>query len=210
MIRRPPRSTHCISSAASDVYKRQVSTQSTWDYRPVLVHRFIGQIFVEHYLGDVKSLVSQSLHFARALLVKNSHHGLLVEHQRAARAIHFAEYLSGLHHPGLVVMFYFIFLGTIRKGQNHRYHKRKEDDFTSCLHTGCCLNLQKYKNDSLMCQCANLLMCQFYAKQRIIKKPVTLRNRLLEINSLTLIQCNRVMLTVGSFCNAIEHQLRQL
>eukprot|EP00825_Cyclidium_porcatum_P047674 TRINITY_DN7795_c0_g1_i3.p2 TRINITY_DN7795_c0_g1~~TRINITY_DN7795_c0_g1_i3.p2 ORF type:complete len:129 (-),score=43.10 TRINITY_DN7795_c0_g1_i3:95-481(-) len=31
MIRRPPRSTHCISSAASDVYKRQVSTQSTWD-----------------------------------------------------------------------------------------------------------------------------------------------------------------------------------
>eukprot|EP00825_Cyclidium_porcatum_P012438 TRINITY_DN16493_c0_g1_i1.p1 TRINITY_DN16493_c0_g1~~TRINITY_DN16493_c0_g1_i1.p1 ORF type:complete len:226 (-),score=35.01 TRINITY_DN16493_c0_g1_i1:986-1663(-) len=31
MRRRPPRSTHCISSAASDVYKRQVSTQSTWD-----------------------------------------------------------------------------------------------------------------------------------------------------------------------------------
>eukprot|EP00969_Alexandrium_andersonii_P105687 4662771-Alexandrium_andersonii.AAC.1 len=24
MIRRPPRSTHCVSSAASDVYKRQV------------------------------------------------------------------------------------------------------------------------------------------------------------------------------------------
>ena len=28
MIRRPPRSTHCISSAASDVYKRQ--TKSSW------------------------------------------------------------------------------------------------------------------------------------------------------------------------------------
>ena len=28
MIRRPPRSTHCISSAASDVYKRQVLTSS--------------------------------------------------------------------------------------------------------------------------------------------------------------------------------------
>eukprot|EP00825_Cyclidium_porcatum_P002990 TRINITY_DN11391_c0_g2_i5.p1 TRINITY_DN11391_c0_g2~~TRINITY_DN11391_c0_g2_i5.p1 ORF type:complete len:135 (+),score=38.55 TRINITY_DN11391_c0_g2_i5:93-497(+) len=27
MIRRPPRSTHCISSAASDVYKRQVQGQ---------------------------------------------------------------------------------------------------------------------------------------------------------------------------------------
>jgi len=26
MIRRPPRSTHCISSAASDVYKRQAET----------------------------------------------------------------------------------------------------------------------------------------------------------------------------------------
>eukprot|EP00831_Metopus_contortus_P014882 TRINITY_DN16171_c0_g1_i3.p1 TRINITY_DN16171_c0_g1~~TRINITY_DN16171_c0_g1_i3.p1 ORF type:complete len:140 (-),score=41.76 TRINITY_DN16171_c0_g1_i3:163-582(-) len=30
MIRRPPRSTQGVSSAASDVYKRQVSTQSTW------------------------------------------------------------------------------------------------------------------------------------------------------------------------------------
>eukprot|EP01016_Furgasonia_blochmanni_P055578 TRINITY_DN932_c0_g2_i1.p2 TRINITY_DN932_c0_g2~~TRINITY_DN932_c0_g2_i1.p2 ORF type:complete len:219 (+),score=107.98 TRINITY_DN932_c0_g2_i1:81-737(+) len=30
MIRRPPRSTQSRSSAASDVYKRQVSTQSTW------------------------------------------------------------------------------------------------------------------------------------------------------------------------------------
>eukprot|EP00826_Nyctotherus_ovalis_P050321 TRINITY_DN6152_c0_g2_i5.p1 TRINITY_DN6152_c0_g2~~TRINITY_DN6152_c0_g2_i5.p1 ORF type:complete len:221 (-),score=68.16 TRINITY_DN6152_c0_g2_i5:128-733(-) len=27
MLRRPPRSTHCISSAASDVYKRQVATR---------------------------------------------------------------------------------------------------------------------------------------------------------------------------------------
>ena len=31
MIRRPPRSTHCISSAASDVYKRQVRTWSEGD-----------------------------------------------------------------------------------------------------------------------------------------------------------------------------------
>eukprot|EP00831_Metopus_contortus_P073858 TRINITY_DN673_c0_g1_i1.p3 TRINITY_DN673_c0_g1~~TRINITY_DN673_c0_g1_i1.p3 ORF type:complete len:102 (-),score=32.24 TRINITY_DN673_c0_g1_i1:562-867(-) len=33
MIRRPPRSTQGVSSAASDVYKRQVSTQSTWEYK---------------------------------------------------------------------------------------------------------------------------------------------------------------------------------
>eukprot|EP00831_Metopus_contortus_P050063 TRINITY_DN4196_c0_g2_i3.p1 TRINITY_DN4196_c0_g2~~TRINITY_DN4196_c0_g2_i3.p1 ORF type:complete len:517 (-),score=158.85 TRINITY_DN4196_c0_g2_i3:161-1711(-) len=32
MIRRPPRSTQGVSSAASDVYKRQVSTQSTWEF----------------------------------------------------------------------------------------------------------------------------------------------------------------------------------
>ena len=32
MIRRPPRSTHCISSAASDVYKRQVYNQSNDRY----------------------------------------------------------------------------------------------------------------------------------------------------------------------------------
>jgi len=29
MIRRPPRSTHCISSAASDVYKRQERREAT-------------------------------------------------------------------------------------------------------------------------------------------------------------------------------------
>ena len=36
MIRRPPRSTHCISSAASDVYKRQVSIVQE-DQPPYLV-----------------------------------------------------------------------------------------------------------------------------------------------------------------------------
>eukprot|EP00825_Cyclidium_porcatum_P042734 TRINITY_DN5911_c0_g1_i3.p1 TRINITY_DN5911_c0_g1~~TRINITY_DN5911_c0_g1_i3.p1 ORF type:complete len:169 (+),score=41.19 TRINITY_DN5911_c0_g1_i3:76-582(+) len=42
MIRRPPRSTHCISSAASDVYKRQVSTQSTWDSINLAQHQKNG------------------------------------------------------------------------------------------------------------------------------------------------------------------------
>ena len=37
MIRRPPRSTHCISSAASDVYKRQVNM-----LRSILPERFLG------------------------------------------------------------------------------------------------------------------------------------------------------------------------
>ena len=38
MIRRPPRSTHCISSAASDVYKRQVRTQYTG---VILIHKVL-------------------------------------------------------------------------------------------------------------------------------------------------------------------------
>eukprot|EP00831_Metopus_contortus_P046602 TRINITY_DN37450_c0_g1_i1.p2 TRINITY_DN37450_c0_g1~~TRINITY_DN37450_c0_g1_i1.p2 ORF type:complete len:115 (-),score=34.90 TRINITY_DN37450_c0_g1_i1:138-482(-) len=37
MIRRPPRSTQGVSSAASDVYKRQVSTQSTWEIEGMCV-----------------------------------------------------------------------------------------------------------------------------------------------------------------------------
>eukprot|EP00831_Metopus_contortus_P012647 TRINITY_DN15094_c0_g1_i4.p1 TRINITY_DN15094_c0_g1~~TRINITY_DN15094_c0_g1_i4.p1 ORF type:complete len:130 (-),score=24.96 TRINITY_DN15094_c0_g1_i4:46-435(-) len=40
MIRRPPRSTQGVSSAASDVYKRQVSTQTTWDYFTSKQHGF--------------------------------------------------------------------------------------------------------------------------------------------------------------------------
>eukprot|EP00826_Nyctotherus_ovalis_P016091 TRINITY_DN14634_c0_g1_i9.p1 TRINITY_DN14634_c0_g1~~TRINITY_DN14634_c0_g1_i9.p1 ORF type:complete len:110 (-),score=27.37 TRINITY_DN14634_c0_g1_i9:94-399(-) len=39
MIRRPPRSTHCISSAASDVYKRQVFQER---YCPILDRRRSG------------------------------------------------------------------------------------------------------------------------------------------------------------------------
>ena len=31
MIRRPPRSTHCISSAASDVYKRQYQVREAFE-----------------------------------------------------------------------------------------------------------------------------------------------------------------------------------
>eukprot|EP00826_Nyctotherus_ovalis_P049920 TRINITY_DN6069_c0_g5_i3.p1 TRINITY_DN6069_c0_g5~~TRINITY_DN6069_c0_g5_i3.p1 ORF type:complete len:228 (+),score=77.97 TRINITY_DN6069_c0_g5_i3:32-685(+) len=40
MIRRPPRSTRKESSAASDVYKRQVSTQSTWAAALYYLHSY--------------------------------------------------------------------------------------------------------------------------------------------------------------------------
>ena len=47
MIRRPPRSTHCISSAASDVYKRQVKAQGMGG-RQVRTGLDTGQIFDHH------------------------------------------------------------------------------------------------------------------------------------------------------------------
>eukprot|EP00825_Cyclidium_porcatum_P020635 TRINITY_DN232_c0_g1_i10.p3 TRINITY_DN232_c0_g1~~TRINITY_DN232_c0_g1_i10.p3 ORF type:complete len:104 (+),score=37.71 TRINITY_DN232_c0_g1_i10:2-313(+) len=43
MIRRPPRSTHCISSAASDVYKRQTQNQLKFLRLMVLISFMIEQ-----------------------------------------------------------------------------------------------------------------------------------------------------------------------
>eukprot|EP00825_Cyclidium_porcatum_P002969 TRINITY_DN11383_c0_g1_i2.p1 TRINITY_DN11383_c0_g1~~TRINITY_DN11383_c0_g1_i2.p1 ORF type:complete len:211 (+),score=45.92 TRINITY_DN11383_c0_g1_i2:89-721(+) len=62
MIRRPPRSTHCISSAASDVYKRQ--TQSTWaldnNVNRSTNTRLIGGGFAEATLMDGLTLRTQA------------------------------------------------------------------------------------------------------------------------------------------------------
>eukprot|EP00825_Cyclidium_porcatum_P004966 TRINITY_DN12370_c0_g1_i3.p1 TRINITY_DN12370_c0_g1~~TRINITY_DN12370_c0_g1_i3.p1 ORF type:complete len:123 (+),score=38.28 TRINITY_DN12370_c0_g1_i3:92-460(+) len=41
MIRRPPRSTHCISSAASDVYKRQILYESIIFYLPLSLQIYL-------------------------------------------------------------------------------------------------------------------------------------------------------------------------
>eukprot|EP00825_Cyclidium_porcatum_P001316 TRINITY_DN10599_c0_g1_i1.p3 TRINITY_DN10599_c0_g1~~TRINITY_DN10599_c0_g1_i1.p3 ORF type:complete len:103 (-),score=37.42 TRINITY_DN10599_c0_g1_i1:12-320(-) len=41
MIRRPPRSTHCISSAASDVYKRQKQIFA----REVSLYKYVERLF---------------------------------------------------------------------------------------------------------------------------------------------------------------------
>eukprot|EP00825_Cyclidium_porcatum_P039485 TRINITY_DN4789_c0_g1_i3.p1 TRINITY_DN4789_c0_g1~~TRINITY_DN4789_c0_g1_i3.p1 ORF type:complete len:321 (-),score=93.34 TRINITY_DN4789_c0_g1_i3:130-1092(-) len=56
MIRRPPRSTHCISSAASDVYKRQVSTQSTW-----------GNILIINYQKYQKKFIYLYIYFQKLI-----------------------------------------------------------------------------------------------------------------------------------------------
>ena len=47
MIRRPPRSTHCISSAASDVYKRQIL--------------FLSKTGAEYWDTDSKQAIAQKL-----------------------------------------------------------------------------------------------------------------------------------------------------
>eukprot|EP00825_Cyclidium_porcatum_P001669 TRINITY_DN10760_c0_g1_i1.p3 TRINITY_DN10760_c0_g1~~TRINITY_DN10760_c0_g1_i1.p3 ORF type:complete len:102 (-),score=28.67 TRINITY_DN10760_c0_g1_i1:114-419(-) len=53
MIRRPPRSTHCISSAASDVYKRQYKRRVHGEEANRLNNGFIGP---EHlFLGLLRN-----------------------------------------------------------------------------------------------------------------------------------------------------------
>eukprot|EP01118_Nematostelium_gracile_P019724 TRINITY_DN925_c0_g1_i1.p1 TRINITY_DN925_c0_g1~~TRINITY_DN925_c0_g1_i1.p1 ORF type:complete len:175 (+),score=44.40 TRINITY_DN925_c0_g1_i1:1-525(+) len=54
MIRRPPRSTPIKSSAASDVYKRQVSTQSTGDIFAKMAN--IGIMDGAYFVGRVELL----------------------------------------------------------------------------------------------------------------------------------------------------------
>eukprot|EP00826_Nyctotherus_ovalis_P037005 TRINITY_DN3344_c0_g5_i1.p1 TRINITY_DN3344_c0_g5~~TRINITY_DN3344_c0_g5_i1.p1 ORF type:complete len:286 (+),score=68.48 TRINITY_DN3344_c0_g5_i1:25-858(+) len=63
MIRRPPRSTHCISSAASDVYKRQIlirMMKRQWRYHKVnkFLERFKGRISL---IGKEGNVVRQSV-----------------------------------------------------------------------------------------------------------------------------------------------------
>eukprot|EP00831_Metopus_contortus_P073549 TRINITY_DN670_c0_g1_i2.p1 TRINITY_DN670_c0_g1~~TRINITY_DN670_c0_g1_i2.p1 ORF type:complete len:252 (+),score=34.81 TRINITY_DN670_c0_g1_i2:107-862(+) len=65
MIRRPPRSTQGVSSAASDVYKRQVSTQSTWDINMVEADVAIRKkcVMITCYILFGISLLLQFIHF---------------------------------------------------------------------------------------------------------------------------------------------------
>eukprot|EP00831_Metopus_contortus_P079831 TRINITY_DN8023_c0_g1_i3.p2 TRINITY_DN8023_c0_g1~~TRINITY_DN8023_c0_g1_i3.p2 ORF type:complete len:112 (-),score=17.62 TRINITY_DN8023_c0_g1_i3:283-618(-) len=57
MIRRPPRSTQGVSSAASDVYKRQVSTQSTWGRPRYEIANFLN-FFDQYYNSFHKNQIS--------------------------------------------------------------------------------------------------------------------------------------------------------
>eukprot|EP00658_Telonema_sp_P-2_P084534 TRINITY_DN9405_c0_g1_i6.p1 TRINITY_DN9405_c0_g1~~TRINITY_DN9405_c0_g1_i6.p1 ORF type:complete len:113 (-),score=47.63 TRINITY_DN9405_c0_g1_i6:110-448(-) len=88
MIRRPPRSTLSSSSAASDVYKRQVSTQSTG--RAELHHgvHIYPQGYAEHPLQDQQNRRHQDHNLLRAEQQANDddHH-----HHHHLSLIHISE-----------------------------------------------------------------------------------------------------------------------
>eukprot|EP00656_Telonema_subtile_P020273 TRINITY_DN2141_c0_g1_i1.p1 TRINITY_DN2141_c0_g1~~TRINITY_DN2141_c0_g1_i1.p1 ORF type:complete len:344 (-),score=64.27 TRINITY_DN2141_c0_g1_i1:301-1332(-) len=95
MIRRPPRSTLSSSSAASDVYKRQVSTQSTGNSQ---THAMLASSLARHLPREVLDQSIQQLkahqlatlaHTSRSLyaLVKLSVRAICLRHS----AVHLAE-----------------------------------------------------------------------------------------------------------------------
>eukprot|EP00826_Nyctotherus_ovalis_P030747 TRINITY_DN2454_c0_g2_i5.p2 TRINITY_DN2454_c0_g2~~TRINITY_DN2454_c0_g2_i5.p2 ORF type:complete len:126 (-),score=49.96 TRINITY_DN2454_c0_g2_i5:752-1093(-) len=68
MIRRPPRSTHCISSAASDVYKRQIlpgDDESVENFKKSFEE--INSIYQEYFFG--RFVGDFNPHFVKPLLL---------------------------------------------------------------------------------------------------------------------------------------------
>eukprot|EP00831_Metopus_contortus_P073179 TRINITY_DN6673_c0_g1_i2.p3 TRINITY_DN6673_c0_g1~~TRINITY_DN6673_c0_g1_i2.p3 ORF type:complete len:129 (+),score=42.34 TRINITY_DN6673_c0_g1_i2:104-490(+) len=105
MIRRPPRSTQGVSSAASDVYKRQVSTQSTWDKFYIYnadqknVDKFLNTLlapkFAKKVQGEVPNIpvvhiedVSKDLVDKRIIQIKYKEQNNMKEVRYECRNIH--------------------------------------------------------------------------------------------------------------------------
>eukprot|EP00825_Cyclidium_porcatum_P047029 TRINITY_DN7537_c0_g1_i2.p2 TRINITY_DN7537_c0_g1~~TRINITY_DN7537_c0_g1_i2.p2 ORF type:complete len:205 (+),score=24.05 TRINITY_DN7537_c0_g1_i2:120-734(+) len=88
MIRRPPRSTHCISSAASDVYKRQ--TQSTWAMLKLISNFIYLKYYVLYMLKQIEAaeiqIVAIKVIFFQQKLYMN---------QIALRCYSFYHYIKG-------------------------------------------------------------------------------------------------------------------
>eukprot|EP00826_Nyctotherus_ovalis_P021864 TRINITY_DN17134_c0_g3_i2.p1 TRINITY_DN17134_c0_g3~~TRINITY_DN17134_c0_g3_i2.p1 ORF type:complete len:121 (-),score=14.79 TRINITY_DN17134_c0_g3_i2:23-361(-) len=64
MIRRPPRSTHCISSAASDVYKRQLLFHIK---NVILKHSYLFTCHFSHLFSSLDFLASRSSALSKSL-----------------------------------------------------------------------------------------------------------------------------------------------
>eukprot|EP00825_Cyclidium_porcatum_P020974 TRINITY_DN23544_c0_g1_i1.p2 TRINITY_DN23544_c0_g1~~TRINITY_DN23544_c0_g1_i1.p2 ORF type:complete len:199 (+),score=29.35 TRINITY_DN23544_c0_g1_i1:97-693(+) len=75
MIRRPPRSTHCISSAASDVYKRQYQRRvhgmfhNTWSMEAYKHRNFGGEAISASLAAAIKPMDKLAEQFVAADLV---------------------------------------------------------------------------------------------------------------------------------------------
>eukprot|EP00656_Telonema_subtile_P048059 TRINITY_DN5635_c0_g1_i4.p1 TRINITY_DN5635_c0_g1~~TRINITY_DN5635_c0_g1_i4.p1 ORF type:complete len:256 (+),score=70.79 TRINITY_DN5635_c0_g1_i4:121-888(+) len=77
MIRRPPRSTLSSSSAASDVYKRQVSTQSTGDEASSMVKIIVQPaIVLAAGMGDIEGVQTQIDQDPTSVQAVNSEDGM--------------------------------------------------------------------------------------------------------------------------------------
>eukprot|EP00831_Metopus_contortus_P011843 TRINITY_DN1473_c0_g2_i4.p1 TRINITY_DN1473_c0_g2~~TRINITY_DN1473_c0_g2_i4.p1 ORF type:complete len:175 (+),score=42.58 TRINITY_DN1473_c0_g2_i4:116-640(+) len=86
MIRRPPRSTQGVSSAASDVYKRQVSTQSTWGFMSDKL--LFDQYFLTQFLTLQKDKVMNvRLSMAKILHSHMKSSGVLADNIHISRTI---------------------------------------------------------------------------------------------------------------------------
>eukprot|EP00831_Metopus_contortus_P038705 TRINITY_DN30378_c0_g1_i2.p1 TRINITY_DN30378_c0_g1~~TRINITY_DN30378_c0_g1_i2.p1 ORF type:complete len:130 (-),score=44.46 TRINITY_DN30378_c0_g1_i2:29-418(-) len=103
MIRRPPRSTQGVSSAASDVYKRQVSTQSTWDdksneFKVALLKFGLEnppeslKVFQLEELREIINYAEKSIFFHYALLLHALNH-----RQEAVSYTHLRAHETSLH-----------------------------------------------------------------------------------------------------------------
>eukprot|EP00825_Cyclidium_porcatum_P052441 TRINITY_DN993_c0_g1_i5.p1 TRINITY_DN993_c0_g1~~TRINITY_DN993_c0_g1_i5.p1 ORF type:complete len:158 (-),score=48.87 TRINITY_DN993_c0_g1_i5:104-577(-) len=88
MIRRPPRSTHCISSAASDVYKRQgINAEYMGDQLPNLsfMLRTLEELSIMNTAAQTISnpFVVQQLPEIQQIITKNKNWKEIADYQKA-------------------------------------------------------------------------------------------------------------------------------
>eukprot|EP00825_Cyclidium_porcatum_P008078 TRINITY_DN1403_c0_g1_i16.p1 TRINITY_DN1403_c0_g1~~TRINITY_DN1403_c0_g1_i16.p1 ORF type:complete len:139 (-),score=32.34 TRINITY_DN1403_c0_g1_i16:178-594(-) len=95
MIRRPPRSTHCISSAASDVYKRQELNMAEKNQKDI--QRTPFEPDSEIYRVSTKSQFRQLKYHAQQYLKKYANFELHAIKQASINATQLAQYLSLIH-----------------------------------------------------------------------------------------------------------------
>eukprot|EP00826_Nyctotherus_ovalis_P020394 TRINITY_DN163_c0_g1_i10.p1 TRINITY_DN163_c0_g1~~TRINITY_DN163_c0_g1_i10.p1 ORF type:complete len:147 (+),score=33.30 TRINITY_DN163_c0_g1_i10:32-442(+) len=94
MIRRPPRSTPLYSSAASDVYKRQVSTQSTWG----LLSQGCKMVLMDVLSNCLKAIVNAERAGKRQVMLRPVNKIVIkflrIMQKKSKRVLHELEYVG--------------------------------------------------------------------------------------------------------------------